>query len=74
MSTGGVLIVVALVLWGLSEGVDLLRRSHRDQPLASHTRRSPWWVSLLNVVALVLACVGFILWLAQDERNFGIGL
>ena len=68
------LIVVALVLWGLSEGVDLLRRTRSRQSLASHTRRSPWWIAVLNVVALVLACVGFVLWLAQDQRNFGIGL
>ncbi|WP_114906553.1 hypothetical protein [Ornithinimicrobium murale] len=74
MSTGGVLIVIALVIWGLTEAVDLVARRVRNRTLASYDERPPGWVSVLNVGALVLASAGFVLWLVQDERNFGIGL
>ena len=73
MSTGGVLIVCALVLWGSTEVVEFVQRRRAGLTALTNDNRGSWWVRALNVVALVLGVVGFVMWLTRDLQFFGIG-
>lgn len=74
MSTGGVLIVCALALWGGTELVEFVQRRRAGLTALTNDNRGSGWLRALNVLALVLGCVGFVIWLTQDPRFFGIGL
>lgn len=50
-----------------------LRRRANQTVMTSHTK-VPMWLRGLNVLALILACVGFVMLLALDHRFFGGGL
>lgn len=73
MSTGGVLIVCALVMWGVAEVVEFVQRRRAGHTVLTYDNRGSGWVRALNILALVLGCVGFVLWLTRDPQFFGIG-
>lgn len=74
MSTGGMLIVIAVALWCGTEVMEFLRRRRAGQSVLTSENRGSGWLRAVNAVALVIACVGFVMWLTQDQRFFGIGV
>lgn len=74
MSTGGTLIVIGLVIWGCTELLEFVRRRRAGQSVMTSDNRGSLWLRGLNVVALVLAVAGFIIWFNSDPRFWGIGL
>lgn len=73
IDTGGMLLLIALAVWTFTEVVEFALRRHANQTVFTSDMRAPVWVRGLNVVALILACVGFVMLLATDPQFFGIG-
>lgn len=71
--TGVILLLIALAVWVSTEVVEFALRRRANETVVTSTMRVPLWLRGLNVLALIVACAGFVMLFALDERFMGIG-